>query len=157
MRIALLGWESLHSISIGGVGVHVTELACALERNGHEVHVFTRMGRHDQAMYERIHGVHYHRVPFSTSHDFVDEINNMNAHEIHTVMTRVGENARVIIAGDEMQSDLGFSSNRNDKHEHAKFLATIRRIDSIHEFEFNQDDIVRSNFVKQWIIASMGN
>jgi len=85
MRIALLGWESLHSISIGGVGVHVTELACALERNGHEVHVFTRMGRHDQAMYERIHGVHYHRVPFSTSHDFVDEINNMCRSFVHTV------------------------------------------------------------------------
>jgi len=44
LRIAILSWESLHSISIGGIAVHVTELASALERKGHDVHVFTRMG-----------------------------------------------------------------------------------------------------------------
>ena len=72
MKIALLAWESLHSISIGGVGAHVSELACALERKGNEVHIFTRMGRPDHAQYERIHGVHYHRVPFSSHSDFVE-------------------------------------------------------------------------------------
>ena len=36
MKIAILSWESLHSISVGGVGAHVTELACSLERKGHE-------------------------------------------------------------------------------------------------------------------------
>ncbi|MCM8775213.1 MAG: glycosyltransferase family 4 protein [Candidatus Omnitrophica bacterium] len=77
MRIALLSWESCHSIYVGGVAIHVTELACALERKGHEVHVFTRMGRPDHALYERIHGVHYHRVPFSGHPDFIEEINNM--------------------------------------------------------------------------------
>jgi hypothetical protein len=40
----MLSWELLHSICVGGVGVHVTELAAALERKGHELHVFTRMG-----------------------------------------------------------------------------------------------------------------
>jgi hypothetical protein len=35
MRIALLSWESLHSMPVGGVGAHVTELAAALERKGH--------------------------------------------------------------------------------------------------------------------------
>lgn len=49
MRIALLSWESLHSISVGGIGVHVTELAAALQRKGHEVHVFTRMGEGQMA------------------------------------------------------------------------------------------------------------
>ena len=44
MRIAMLSWESLHSISIGGVAAVVTEMAAAMERKGHEVHVFTRMG-----------------------------------------------------------------------------------------------------------------
>ena len=77
MRIALLSWEALHSISIGGVASHVTELAAALERKGNEVHVFTRMGRHDHADYERIHGVHYHRCPFHPNPDFVEEVNNM--------------------------------------------------------------------------------
>ena len=77
MRIALFAWESMHSISVGGVAFHVTELACALERKGHEVHVFTRLGRHDQPWHEVIHGVCYHRCPFSSGHNFIDEIQAM--------------------------------------------------------------------------------
>jgi glycosyltransferase involved in cell wall biosynthesis len=76
MRIAMLSWESLHSIAVGGVGVHVTELAAALERKGHEVHVFTRMGP-GQPGYDRIDGVHYHRCPFQLNGNFVDEVNEM--------------------------------------------------------------------------------
>jgi glycogen synthase len=76
MRIALFAWESLHSIPVGGVGVHVTELAAALERRKHEVHVFTRPGP-GQPLYNCIDGVHYHRCPFALNSNFVDEINNM--------------------------------------------------------------------------------
>lgn len=76
MRIALLSWESLHSIAVGGVAVHVTELAAALDRRGHEVHVFTRQGQ-SQPGYDFIDGVHYHRCPFALSTNFVDEVNNM--------------------------------------------------------------------------------
>ncbi|MFM7150586.1 MAG: glycosyltransferase family 4 protein, partial [Gemmataceae bacterium] len=76
MKIALFSWESLHSIPVGGVGVHVTELAAALERRGHEVHVFTRQGA-GQPHYDNIHGVHYHRCSFALNPSFVDEINNM--------------------------------------------------------------------------------
>jgi glycosyltransferase involved in cell wall biosynthesis len=77
MRIALLAWESLHSVSVGGVAVHVTELAAALERKGHEVHVFTRMRWPGDWHYDRIHGVHYHRVPYTGSGDIVDDVNQM--------------------------------------------------------------------------------
>ncbi|HMA93429.1 MAG TPA: glycosyltransferase family 4 protein [Polyangiaceae bacterium] len=77
MRIALLSWETLHSISIGGVAVHVTELAAALERKGHEVHVFTRMRCPGDWHYDRIHGVHYHRVPYGGNADFIEDTNNM--------------------------------------------------------------------------------
>lgn len=76
MRIALLSWETLHSIPVGGVGVHVTELAAALERKGNEVHVFTRVGR-GQSLYDWIDGVHYHRCPFDLHPDFAEEIVNM--------------------------------------------------------------------------------
>jgi glycosyltransferase involved in cell wall biosynthesis len=82
MRIALLSWETLHSIHIGGVGTHVTELAAALERRGHEVHVFTRLGW-CQPAYERVDGVHYHRCPFDLNPNFVDEIENMNRSFLH--------------------------------------------------------------------------
>jgi len=84
MRIAILSWESLHSIQVGGVGVHVTELAAALERKGHQIHVFTRMGC-NQPCYERIDGVHYHRCAFDLNPSFVDEVNNMSRSFVHHV------------------------------------------------------------------------
>ncbi len=82
MRVALFSWETLHSISVGGVGVHVTELAAALQRRGHDVHVFTRQGHH-QPLYDCIHDVHYHRCPFDLHPNFVDEINNMCRSFVH--------------------------------------------------------------------------
>ncbi len=77
MKIAIFSWESLHSIAIGGVAAHVSELACGLQRQGNEVHLFTRLGRHDHPWYEVIHGVHYHRCPYESHHNFVQEMNNM--------------------------------------------------------------------------------
>lgn len=82
MRIALFSWETLHSIAVGGVGVHVTELAAGLERRGHEVHVFTRRGP-NQTPYDNIHNVHYHRCSFTLNPNFVDEVNNMCRAFVH--------------------------------------------------------------------------
>lgn len=82
MRIALLTWESLHSIAVGGVSTHVTELAAALERKGHEVHVLTRMGQ-GQGVYDRIDGVYYHRCPFRLNPDFVEEAEDMCRSFVH--------------------------------------------------------------------------
>ena len=76
MRVAILGWESLHSVPVGGVAVHVTELAAGLQRRGHEVHVFVRLGQ-GQSTYQVIDGVHYHRCPIVLDADFVTEMNNM--------------------------------------------------------------------------------
>ena len=76
MRIALLSWETLHSIPVGGVAVHVSELAAALERKGQDVHVFTRMGQ-GQREYEYIDGIHYHRCPFPLNANFATEIDDM--------------------------------------------------------------------------------
>jgi glycosyltransferase involved in cell wall biosynthesis len=83
MRIALFSWESLHSIPVGGLSVHVTELAAALERKGNEVHVFTRIGN-NQKIYEVIDGVHYHRCPFAFNSNFIYEMtNNMSKSMAH--------------------------------------------------------------------------
>jgi glycosyltransferase involved in cell wall biosynthesis len=76
MRIALFAWESLHTIAIGGVAPHVSELAAGLNRRGHEVHVFARLGE-GQTTYDVIGGVHYHRCPIELHPDFVTEMNNM--------------------------------------------------------------------------------
>jgi glycosyltransferase involved in cell wall biosynthesis len=76
MRIAMFSWESLHSQAIGGVAAHVTELAAALERRGHEVHVFTRPG-YGSGGVARIDGVWYHYCPHGLNRSFVDEIQEM--------------------------------------------------------------------------------
>jgi glycogen synthase len=76
MRIAILSWESLHSIAVGGVGAHVTELGAALERKGHEVHIFTRKAP-GQRYHDWIDGVHYHRCPYPPHAEFVEDVNNM--------------------------------------------------------------------------------
>jgi glycosyltransferase involved in cell wall biosynthesis len=69
---------------VGGVGVHVTELAAGLQRQGHEVHVFTRIGP-NQPQYSYIDSVHYHRCGFDLNSNFVDEINNMCRSFVHHV------------------------------------------------------------------------
>lgn len=76
MRIAMLSWESLHSIAIGGVAAHVSELAAAMARAGHEVHVFTRRAP-NQRSHEWLDAVHYHRCNYPAHSDFVDDINSM--------------------------------------------------------------------------------
>ena len=76
MRIAMLSWESVHSIWSGGVGVHVTELSDALGSLGHEVHVFTRRGP-DQSHHSPINAVTYHRCDYPRHADFVEDINSM--------------------------------------------------------------------------------
>ncbi len=76
MRIAMLSWESLHSIPVGGLAAHVSELSQALHQRGHDVHVLTRMGP-NQSRYDCIDGVHYHRCPFEPHPDFVTYIEQM--------------------------------------------------------------------------------
>jgi glycosyltransferase involved in cell wall biosynthesis len=73
MRIAMISWESLHSHAVGGVAAHVTELSAALERRGHEVHVFTRPGFGSGGT-SRVDGVWYHYCPHPLKHDLVDEV-----------------------------------------------------------------------------------
>ncbi len=78
MRIAMISWESMHSIPVGGLAAHVTSLAEALAHGGDDVHVFTRMGA-GQARYAFIAGVHYHRCPFDPNTDFLTYVARMGA------------------------------------------------------------------------------
>lgn len=76
MRIAMFSWETLHSRAIGGIAAHVTELAAALQRRGHDVHVFTPPD-YGGASARQIDGVWYHYCPYSRNHSFVDEVQDM--------------------------------------------------------------------------------
>ncbi len=76
-RIAVFSWESLHSVSIGGLAPAVTHLCRALAKKGHEIHLFTQRAP-DQPDYDLIDGVHYHRVSFDHGHNIVDFAHNMS-------------------------------------------------------------------------------
>jgi glycosyltransferase involved in cell wall biosynthesis len=72
----MFSWESLYSIKVGGIAPHVSELSEALAKKGHEVHVFTRRGDFDA--YDKINGVHYHRVDFDKSGSSIEQMDSMS-------------------------------------------------------------------------------
>ncbi len=76
----------------------------------------------------------------------IDECQNMSFHELDSIITRVGQGCRVILCGDFRQSDLK-NSGMNE------FLNVLKRMECFDFIEFGIDDIVRSEFVKQYIIA----
>lgn len=87
---------------------------------------------------------------FRNSIVIVDEIQNMTYEEIYTVMTRIGEGTRFVCCGDFRQTDL----KKNERGGLGHFLEIIKSIKSVKFVEFEKDDIVRSGFVKDFIIAS---
>ncbi|NPE29572.1 glycosyltransferase family 4 protein [Methanococcoides sp. SA1] len=75
LKIGMFSWESLHSIKVGGIAPHVSELAEALAEIGHSVHIFTR--NNGLEPYEEVNGVHYHRVDHSLSGGIVQQMDSM--------------------------------------------------------------------------------
>jgi phosphate starvation-inducible protein PhoH len=90
-------------------------------------------------------------VTFRNSIIIVDEFQNMNSHELYSIITRAGENCRFIFCGDMKQSDL--SEKGTDKSGFNRFLKIVAKMESFREVEFTQKDIVRSGLVKEFIIA----
>ena len=81
----------------------------------------------------------------------VDEGQNMSFHEISSILTRIGKNTRLIFLGDTMQTDLTKSSR--DQSGMGKMLSVIDKMSDFTTINFTHDDIVRSDFVKRWIVA----
>jgi len=82
----------------------------------------------------------------------VDEGENMNLHEIDSIMTRMGNNSRVLFTGDIRQTDL--DGKRNGVSGMADALRIFNNMREFDLIKFTKYDIVRSEFVKSWIIAS---
>ena len=79
----------------------------------------------------------------------VDEFQNLNFHELDSIITRVGENCKIHFCGDAAQSDLVKTNERNGILDFMKILAAMPEFESI---EFGVDDIVRSGLVKSYIL-----
>lgn len=85
----------------------------------------------------------------------IDEIQNCQFHEINSVITRLGDNSKLIICGDIAQNDLVFNKYETSGFE--KALGIFSKMSSIDIINFTQHDIVRSLFVKEWICAVEDN
>merc|ERR1712093_686644 len=84
----------------------------------------------------------------------VDEFQNLNFHELDSIITRVGENTKIMFCGDATQSDL---TKTNDRNGIVDFMSVLRKMPSFDIIEFGIDDIVRSGLVKEYIIAKLGS
>ena len=82
----------------------------------------------------------------------VDEFQNMSMHELDSIITRVGQNSKIIFCGDGSQTDLTKTNERNGI---VDFLGILRNMPSFDIIEFGISDIVRSGLVKEYLIAKM--
>lgn len=76
----------------------------------------------------------------------VDECQNMTYHELDSVITRVGQNSKIVFCGDYFQSDLKDTGI-------IPFIDVLKAMDEFDFINFTTDDIVRSEFVKNYLVT----
>ena len=82
----------------------------------------------------------------------VDESQNLNFHELDSIITRVGQDSRIIFAGDVFQTDL---IKQNEKNGILDFQRILENMDEFSSVEFGVEDIIRSGLVKSYLISKI--
>jgi len=121
-------------------------------------HIFTELfGRGDAYSILKSKGlVEFETTSFLRGNTFenalviVDECQNMSFQECDTIITRIGDNSRVIFCGDEKQSDFVYE---DEKVGYIHFKRILERMAEFTHINMEIDDIVRSGLVKSYIIA----
>ncbi len=88
---------------------------------------------------------------FDRSIIIVDEASNLLFQELDTIMTRVGQNSKIMFAGDMAQSDL--RKNNGEQDGYHNFQAILDGMDEFEVIEFGIGDIIRSGLVRSYLIA----
>ena len=88
-------------------------------------------------------------LTFDNSIIIVDECQNLNFHELDTIITRVGQDSKIVFCGDFDQTDLVKQNERNGLHD---FLRILEEMEEFNCTEFTIGDIVRSGFVRNYLI-----
>ena len=89
-------------------------------------------------------------VTYDNSVIMVDEMQNLNFHELDSIITRIGRNCRIIFAGDYLQTDF---KHEDEKNGVMKFMAIVEQLKNFTVINFGWDDIVRSDFVRDYIMT----
>ena len=80
----------------------------------------------------------------------VDEFSNLNFHELDSMITRIGEDSKIIFCGDITQSDLVKENEKTGIRDFIRILQSMKEFSCI---EFDVEDIVRSGLVKSYLLA----
>jgi phosphate starvation-inducible protein PhoH and related proteins len=91
-------------------------------------------------------------ITMSNTTVIVDECQNLTFHELDSIITRLGDNSRIIFCGDFRQSDLVRDEDRKGV---LTFMQILSRMKGFTSVEFEEDDIVRSKLVKEYIISKV--
>ena len=83
----------------------------------------------------------------------VDEMQNLNFHELDSIITRVGENSKILFCGDASQTDLTKTYERNGILDFMKIISAMD--EDFESIEFGLDDIVRSGLVRKYLFAKL--
>ena len=83
----------------------------------------------------------------------VDEMQNLNFHELDSIITRVGENSKIIFCGDASQTDLTKTNEKNGILDFMKIISAME--DDFTSIEFGLEDIVRSGLVRKYLLAKL--
>ena len=90
-------------------------------------------------------------VTLDNSVIIIDEMQNLNFHELDSIITRVGENTRIVFCGDAMQSDLVRDKEKNGIHDFMRILEMMP--EDFAMIEMGVDDICRSGLVRNYLVA----
>ena len=88
---------------------------------------------------------------FDRSIIIVDEASNLTFQELDTIMTRVGQDSKIMFAGDMAQSDLRKTNGEQDGYHN--FQMILEEMDEFEVIEFSIGDIIRSGLVRSYLIA----
>ena len=88
-------------------------------------------------------------LTFDNSIIIVDECQNLNFHELDTIITRVGQDSKIMFCGDFGQTDL---TKMNERNGLMNFLQILQEMEEFNCTEFDIGDIVRSGFVRSYLI-----
>jgi phosphate starvation-inducible PhoH-like protein len=82
----------------------------------------------------------------------VDESQNLNFHELDSIITRVGQDTKIIFCGDVQQTDL---VKTNEKNGVLNFMSILDTMDEFSMVEFGIEDIVRSGLIRSYLISKL--
>ena len=89
-------------------------------------------------------------ITFDNSIIIIDECQNLNFHELDSVITRIGRDCKILFCGDFYQTDF---IKDTEKQGLKKFIKILNHLPQFAKIEFSSDDIVRSDIVKAYILA----